>query len=166
MTVHVDLSPLIKFKERVLQKSGHVRVALKQWAAIYRGFIQERFDKYSKGGGNWRALSPVTIAGRRKGSGVSAVATILRDTGTLFVALDPGKLNPGAIEKHTAFGVTVGYGGSGSHPKGKMTIAKLAAIHDQGLGRMPQRQIIVGPDAKTLKLMTKAMDRALQHESK
>lgn len=161
MTVRVDMTPFLKFRDKIVSNAGFVKIALKQWAAIYRGFVQERFDKFSKGGGNWKPLAPSTIAGRRKGGGVGLVATILRDTNTLYAALDPGTLKPGAIEQHTNFGVTVGYGGGDRHPEGQVSIADIAGWHDQGTNRIPQRQIIVPPDDKTIRLMSNAMERAM-----
>lgn len=73
ITVKIKLRRLERFKSQVaadLQNStqGPVRKALKQWAVRYRSFLQERFDAYSKGGGDWPPLSPATIARRRSGS--------------------------------------------------------------------------------------------------
>lgn len=162
MSVKIDLSPLTKFTAVILGKTGAIKVMLKQWAAIYRGFVQERFDAHSKGGGDWKPLSPTTIAHRRKGKGIGAVATILRDTNTLYGALDPGRLKHGAIEKITEFGVKVGYGGGDKHPKGRATIANIAKWHDTGAGRLPQRKIIVPPNNTTLRLMIKTANKTLR----
>lgn len=35
-----------------------------QWAARYRSFAQQRFDRYSRGGGDWPPLKPGTIRAR------------------------------------------------------------------------------------------------------
>ena len=46
--------------------SGPVRDCLmEQWPATYFAAMSERFDRYAHGGGDWRALSPRTIMGRR-----------------------------------------------------------------------------------------------------
>jgi len=37
-----------------------------QWAAVYAGAMYERFDTYSKGGGDWPALASSTIWARRR----------------------------------------------------------------------------------------------------
>lgn len=161
MTVKVDLSPLIRLRDSLVNANASVRrFIMKQWAAIYRGYAQERYDRFSKGGGNWRPLSAKTIESRRKGKGSGPVATILRDTSTLHNALDPGQLSAGAIEENTDFGVRVGYGGGDRHPVGlqSATIANIAMWHDQGMGRNPKRQIIANPDDKTLKRMAKAVE--------
>lgn len=68
----IDLSGLRQFVNTVDaqlngQASGPVAVALKQWGFRYRSFVQERFDTFSKGGGDWPALALSTIRKRRKG---------------------------------------------------------------------------------------------------
>ncbi|HQU42143.1 MAG TPA: hypothetical protein PK867_05000 [Pirellulales bacterium] len=74
--VRVNLAPLIRFGEAIdrdLRQGGNgpIRAALKQWAAIYRGFLQERFDRLSKsgGGGEWAPLARSTILRRLAGRG-------------------------------------------------------------------------------------------------
>lgn len=79
---------------------------------------------------------------------------VLVDTGTLRRGLS---LNgPGNVREVFANGRFIGvrYGiAGGSHPKGKLTIGRLAAIHHTGAGRLPQRRIIVKPDAATIAAM-------------
>jgi hypothetical protein len=221
-TVRIELKDLEKFGAAVDEalanpnSSSPVRSALKQWAARYRGFARDRFDRYSKGGGDWPALAISTarrrkdIAKRRariqklqralsklKKSGASAsrlkkaraslekatrvantrrssaardkgrlvnaggVVSILRDTGTLFNALDPqftGK--PGALEHHMPFGVEVGYGGPGRYPDGA-TVADIASFHQEGGGRLPKREIVVAPPETVMVAMAADMERAL-----
>ena len=75
--VRVDLAPLIRYRGRIAQAlaggggdDNPVRRALRQWAAIYRAFLRERFDRFSRGGGEWKALAESTILARRaKGGG-------------------------------------------------------------------------------------------------
>ena len=113
-TVTIDLRPLREFKAAVEDggvstKYPQITRALKQWAARYRGFIRERFDIFSKGGGNWAPLAPATIAARRKGKKrKKAKPAILRDTGVLFAALSPTFGKPGQIQEIIKFGVEVG----------------------------------------------------------
>jgi len=155
--VHLELSGLERFRHEVSKPQGPIRDALRQWGHRYRTFVQRRFVKYSRGGGDWPPLKYK----RRRGS--RARAAILRDTGTLFRALDPvWRSNPGAIQQDLPFGIRVGYGGPHRHPKAGISIADLAAIHDQGLGRMPKRQIIVQPDNRTRAQMVSDMQRALK----
>ena len=72
-TVAVDLSGLHEFQEQVNaqlnhQQEGPITKAFKQWGARYRSYIKERFDIFSKGGGNWPPLSERTKKQRRKGN--------------------------------------------------------------------------------------------------
>lgn len=172
VTVKVDLEPLRRFNTELSRDlrgsgSGHIRAALKQWAVRYRSFVQERFDTFSKGGGDWPPLSPRTIAGRRKGRGsrrfAKGAVAILRDTGTLFGALSPtftGK--PGQLQEDIPFGVRVGYGGPHRYPSGgRATIADIAAFHQEGNSRLPKREIIVTPSERVLDQMAADMDRAI-----
>ena len=141
--------------------------AIKQWAVRYRSFIQERFVLFSRGGGDWAPLKPATIKRRRKGRGSGLIAAILRDTNTMFAALNPeftGK--PGAIQEKIPFGVRVGFGGPGRYSKrgkvGKATIADIASFHQRGAGHLPKREIIVEPSQKVVDLMAEDMRRALK----
>lgn len=181
--IEIDLSGLKKFQNQLdaglKQTSGPVHDALKQWAARYRSAMQERFDKFSKGGGNWAALAPSTIEGRRHGKGggfkrgkraaARAKATggggvsILRDTGTLFNTLDPQFTRaPGQLEERVPYGIRVGFGGPAKHPKGKATIVDIAVFHQFGMGRNPKREILIEPPANVLQLMVGDMERALK----
>lgn len=72
--VIVDFSGLKRFGQQVDDQLNHrttgpITKAFKQWGARYRSFIQERYDKYSKGGGDWPRLSWRTLVARRKGKG-------------------------------------------------------------------------------------------------
>lgn len=130
----------------------------KQWAVRYRAFVQDRFDRASKGDGTWPALSPVTIASRRRGG-----STILRDTGTLFAALAPiWQAPPGSINELIEGGVRVGFGGSSNHPAG-VTIAEIASFHQVGGGRLPRREIIVPVPASLLSTFANDLERALKN---
>ncbi len=160
--VKVDLKPLEKFADSIhkgLQNnSGPIRKAYKQWAARYRSFVQERFDRFGKGG-EWQDLAPSTKR-RRRGT----IFTILRDTSTMFGALDTlFSGQPGALEKKIPFGIRVGFGGPGRHKSGgKATIADIARFHQEGVGRLPQRLIIVDPDQRTVDGMAGDMLRAVE----
>lgn len=284
--VKIDLRELKKFDQDLAKglqnKSGPIGQALKQWGFRYRSFVQERFDKYSKGGGDWKPLADITKLRRRKGKkaagklrlrkfkkrtkgATKSVLTnkgksktvnidrhkggkkahntrtklrdlrrelvdtslrsdlspkqkrakvkrlmkrintvrkraakqhksarisrananirasnrkeisrwlkeskhsILRDTGTLFAALSPTFTNkPGAIEENIPFGIRVGYGGPARHTDGESksppTIADIASFHQNGVGRLPKREIIVAPDSKTIRGMIGDMERAV-----
>lgn len=168
--VKINLKPLMRLSNGVAEglrnptSAGFVRDAIKQWAARYRSFVQLRFARFSKGGGNWKPLASSTIKARRKGKRKGARrAAILRDTSTLFAALDPTfTKRPGQLEKNIPFGVRVGYGGPARHPKGKATIADIASFHQTGGPHLPQREIIVQPDTRTLNAMAEDMARAFR----
>mgnify|MGYP000988676903 CR=1 FL=1 len=178
--VKIDLSGLQKYADLVTASPppSEVVACLKQWAARYRAFAQQEFNRKSKGTG-WEPLKPATIARRRKGpnqagrrgkkslgmkaakAGVGNVA-ILRDTGLLFAALNPELNTRGGFERYPGgFAVTVGYGGPASHKKGRVSIADLAAIHHKGLGHVPPRPIIINPTAAIKAQMADDAQRAL-----
>lgn len=163
MTVKVDLRPLIDLKNMFALTSPRRRKIFKQWAFIYRTFVRRRFNIFSRGGGDWPALSSKTIAQRRTGPRVKKIGrriTILRDTGTMFAALSPRfRSSPGALEKMVTDGVVVGFGGVAKHPAGKATIADIAGFHDEGRGHLPQRRIIVDPDHKAIDRMRSVVVR-------
>jgi hypothetical protein len=95
-------------------------------------------------------------------TGFTGGYSILRDTGTMFLALTPVFANkPGALQEDIPFGVRVGYGGPGMHPQGKATIADIASFHQAGGRGRPKREIIVPPDQHTVELMSGDVDRAL-----
>lgn len=166
--VKVDFSDLIRWENVVAARAGAVKIGLRQWGVIYRASMQERFVKFSMGGGNWRRLRPATIRRRRQriaNTRFGRTASILRDTGTLFAALNP-VLSPGSKEEMTKFGILVGFGGAARHPGGRRTIKEIAEIHQSGLGRVPKREIIVKPDKATTDVMAAVMEKAVESEYK
>lgn len=147
-----DLSPL---KWLVKQFQGFLPDPLpKQWGVRYSAFLRRRFVRMS--GGGWTPLAESTKAARRlAGKG----AKILRDTGTLLSALTIG--HAGNLFKKIRGGVRFGFGGGASHPDGGATIAQIARWHDAGSGNLPQRQIVVEPDAKTIRGMAGDVKRSV-----
>ena len=70
--VKVNLESLERFRESLAADltgngTGPVRAAIKRWGRFYRTSMQERFVSESNGFGDWPALEPSTIAGRRAG---------------------------------------------------------------------------------------------------
>ncbi len=156
----------------------------KQWAFRYRGAMRERFDRFSKGGGDWEGLKASTIARRRHGGkgrfkrGRKALAkakeggggqvSILRDTGQLFTVLSAvfARL-PGQLERAIPFGILVGFGGSARKKTrggktGKATIAEIASYHQEGEGNLPQRKILVEPSQTVQNAMASDAERAMK----
>lgn len=71
-TVTIDLSKLVAFRKQVDDQLNHrqeggITKAFKQWGVIYRSFVKERFDIFSKGGGDWPPLKDTTKQARRVG---------------------------------------------------------------------------------------------------
>lgn len=156
--ITINLRGLRKFAGKVKDNSPVMNKIVKQWAVRYRSFIQERFVKYSRGGGNWPPLKAATLK-RRRGT----TAAILRDTGTLFSALAPTFQSlPGQHEKRIKFGVEVGYGGPHAHPSGAATVADIASFHQQGSGPLPKREIIVAPPQAVIDKMAKDAANAIK----
>jgi len=173
--VRLDLTRLLKFKQHLLAADagtpGYFAPLFLKWAARYLSFAAERFDKFSKGGGDWPPLKESTIRRRRgqrtkKERAASAKkkglrAAILVDTGTLKAALSPSFEAPGQVKDLIPRGVRVGFGGSAKHGGG-VTIAELAKYHDSGMGRNPKREIIVQPSDKVLHAMSDDLVTHLQ----
>lgn len=151
----IDLKPLQALVNKIQNGSDpRLQAVFKVWGRQYESFIRKRFIKLAKGGADadgysWPKLSPMTIAGRRKGKGKSGNVEILRDTGTLLNALTIGA--PGNHFNPLKDGFEYGFGGSAKHPSG-FTITDLAIAHDEGKGRLPERKILVPPDQETMTL--------------
>lgn len=160
--VRINLKPLQRFGDRFKKElkgtatSGPVADMKKQWAMRYRSFAQLRFDKASKGDGTWPPLKASTIAGRRKGS-----STILRDTNTMFSALNPVFTSqPGALQKGIPWGIRVGFGGPARHPSSNVSVADIASFHHFGKGVLPVRKILVSPPQSVVNQMVTDAERA------
>ena len=191
MPVRVNLKPLERFASSVqaaLAQGGSnspMRKAIRQWGVICRAWTLERFDKFSKGGGDWDKLKPSTIRGRRKGKGRKVKTTtggkgkarnvaqgtvaILADTGTLKGALEPTiDRSSGALELFIENGIRVGYGGQARHESGDGTIAMIARVHQTGNPgkNLPARPIIVDPPESVVQDMADVTERALGLEWK
>lgn len=181
MIVRVDTSGLEKYKKLVA--GGFMRDVLTLWAKRYRADQQERFDKFSKGGGDWPPLAQSTIEGRRhggkggykrgKGAMEAAVAggggqvSILRDTNTLFMVLDPSfSGRPGQLQEFTDDGVRVGFGGPGRYPDGSASVADIARFHDEGGGRLPQRKLLDEPTQETRDGMRQDLERGCERAAR
>jgi len=154
---------LYKVLAAVGSGSSHPRVRemYKTWTRIYRTYIHERFQTYSRGGGDWPPLAKRTVD-RKKSS------LILIETRTLINAVDPGKYNaPGSYARQQGQGIVIGYGGSVVHPTAaksgrSFTIAQIAEFHHDGGPRLPRRRIIVGPDRETVLAVTKEVNLTMR----
>jgi hypothetical protein len=168
LRVEINVEPMRMFRSKLRDSmsSGPVRDMYTQWAARMRSFWRERYDKYSKGGGDWKRLEPETVKRRKAGKDGNKTASILRDTNTLYRALHPKIQQPGRYTERGPAFIIIGYGGSGIHPDAGVTIQKVAMWHQMGMGNNPTRKIIVDPDQKTRDGMIKDGNRALAKLSK
>lgn len=183
--VTLNIRPLLKFDRAVMAglkggaQSNEIRRGFKQMAVVFRAWAKERFSTFSRGGGDWAALKPSTVARRKKGKArklsmtrggktrtktVSAgTVSILYDTKTLFGGLDP-TFNPskGAMQKDIPFGIRVGFGGAARHPKGKgASIADIAGFHQAGNTNMRPREIVVVPPLSKQNEFARILEDAL-----
>lgn len=81
-----------------------------------------------------------------KGLNTGGSVSILRDTGTLFNALSIS--SPANIMRRKGPVFEFGIGGNMTHPKGNLTLGRLASYHQNGgaiPNRPPQRRILVSP---------------------
>jgi len=162
----------------------------RQWSARVSAYTLRRFDQFSRGGGNWPALTTGTVRGRRGGrSKVSARSSslartrdgglvnagknvsILKDTGTLRNALRLG--SPGNASRDIKDGIEYGIAGGpatirvGSESIGKApTVGQIARWHQDGAGDNPKRLIVVRPDAATLRAMRKYLIDGMRRQRK
>lgn len=151
--VNLNIDDFKRFQREIRTGTGRFEMGLRMAVIRYRTFIQRRYNRFSRGGGDWAPLKS------REGS-------ILRDTNTLFTALSP-TFEPiaGSLNKPIPFGFEVGYGGSASHGGDGPTIVQLAIWHQTGAGYLPAREIIVVPDVSTAKAMARDMERALNSDN-
>jgi len=107
----------------------------------------------------------LTEPGSPEASIVLGMVTILIDTGTLMATLSPKLGRPGQYENHIPYGIQVGFGGPGQHPKGKATIADIAVFHQFGRGHNPVREILVDPSADASAIMEHVFSDALRKQA-
>lgn len=159
----VNTNPLRRLKKVLgMGDSSHPAVTemYKRWAKIYKGFLHTRFKAASTGNGTWKPLSTRTI--KRKKSSL-----ILIETRTLIDAVNPEMDNaPGSFMQRTGFVLEVGYGGSAVHPtsaknRRRITVEQIAGFHQKGVGKLPQRRIVVGPDKPTIALVTAEINKTV-----
>lgn len=228
--VIVNTAPLTKLKQQlgsVSRTEGHPAWASMrtQWGRRIEAFTRRRFDRYSKGGGDWPPLALRTVNARRRAGSTSPFAgkkitrrngldgvtnnsgrrlvaqavardttrgggivrttrraAILVNTGTLKAAITIGvqgnlfRSIPGGVRygieggmSRTARKVTTttpGKNGKRRHKSvaaslsGRATLGQIAKWHQTGAGRLPKREIVVRPDAETVKGMEGDLSRA------
>ena len=141
----LNLSPLLNWS-RGVGRGPAWDAMYKQWGIRYLAFTRRRFRTFAAGGGDWKPLSPFTIA-RRRNKNKSSIK-ILRDTGVLFNGMT---LNgPGNLYRRKKLFLDVGFGGSDQHNNDNITISQIAEAHQRGGGRLPRREILAMPDDGTI----------------
>ena len=134
------------------------------YKALEQGDVtEEQFETRIKG-----ARRKVAKAKEKYEAGDMDVS-ILRDTNTLFEALDPsGSGRPGSLQEWIPYGIRIGYGGSQTHPSGNgaVTIADIAAFHQVGGTRLPKREIVVEPPPEVMEAMREDAIRGLDQFAK
>ena len=130
---------------------------------VYSQFNQRKFDKNSRGGGDWAPLKMSTVEkkatargrSRAKGRGgrrkrrkfkYANPFLILKDKGHLRNALSIGKR--GSMRKYTSNMAVVGMSSTARHKSSKMTYHELAVHHSKN-----GRSVFSMPDKPTERLM-------------
>ena len=163
----IDLTKFKQLQERTGSRHPNMIEFKKRAAQKYRSFLFTRFDRFSRGGGNWPATRRSDTRKRRRGRPIKGVdgrkrnAFILRDTHTLMKSLSPVFRNlPGQYQRLVGKSIEVGIRG-GKHPKAKITVGELAEIHQLGLG-VRVRKIVVQPDAATRSLLVADLKKTIK----
>ena len=158
VTAAFRLRNLLKLRKMLKETGGVVASAERELSDIYTQFVLKRFDRLSKSGGgsDWPDISEVTKLAKKS-------SAILVDTRIMRLGIAQGITSHktvGARGASMRFAVTT----TAAHPKAKMPIKDLAAIHQLGLGRVKQRKIVVAPDTATKKRMATSVIRHLKKE--
>lgn len=159
--VEFRLGRLNNLEQELKRPRGPVKRALDTWERLYGAFIVARFDRFSRGTGNWRKLKPATIR-RKRSSAILVDRRILR----------LGLAAKGGVRALGRDGLTLrfGFGNKSRHParrgRSKLTIADIATIHHAGLGRVPARKILVAPGPAVRRQMIETMITACKETMK
>jgi hypothetical protein len=170
LTFRIDVEPLTRFLSDFAAALGqgtsnpHVRNGLTGAQGEYFGAMRERFVAQSSGGGEWQELAGTTQRQRQR-QGFNPSRPILTRLAVLFTAMRPGA--PGSASEWGSNSLRAGFGGPAVHPgygdrPASLTIGDLALIHQEGRGRVPQRRVLVEPQAVTLGNMRQPLAAAVQ----
>ncbi len=142
------------FVNRSTTVNAFSRQLVRAWIIIYLADMTRRFQKNSRGGGDWPKIKASTA--EQKGNSL-----ILIEMGKLKKALQMGA--PGSLVKFLSntIGAEVGFSNA-SHSKG-ISYNKLARIHQNGEGKNPKREILVPPSPQAVQQMVKATQVAISN---
>lgn len=135
--INVKLGQVEKTLDKINKAADNIeknkKVLFLKWAILGFKDIQQHFKDQSGPDGRWERLSPATIRMRRKGKGKGS-AKVLQNTGSLRNSLRPG-VGMKDFERNRLI---------------LFTNIPYARKHDEGLGRMPQREFMwLSKDAKS-----------------
>lgn len=162
-TIEINLGGKLGRAQKLAESNtAMMREIIQAWTRIYTAFIRRRFVKASRGDGTWPDLAPSTKARRRKGrKGKADAVAILRNTGLLFSQLAPNIEQLTRYVTGNNFAAYATYGGLQKYPGGKVTVTDVMAFHQEGGPNLPQRKILVPPDAKTKEQMARSAKRII-----
>lgn len=163
--VRINIDPLRRFSaglnNQIAGAPGPVSEMFERIGIRLLAFFGKRYDRLSRGGGEWAPLAPSTIAGRRKGPRVQGArrsraavealrrrgvrtagrAAILKDRGQLRQAMNVGAA--GNTLRRVRGGIVVGIGGEQIHDvESGLSFRRLAQIHHNGEGNVPKRTLV------------------------
>lgn len=117
------------------------------WSRTYLLFIRKRFIAAARGNGTWRPLAPATVQARRRKR--RGRVLILRDTDLMFENVTPEftQVYMG-VQNKPKFSATIKPGENAQYPDGK-SVREVMLYHQLGGPNLPQRKVIVPPDAAT-----------------
>lgn len=153
--IRLNFSSFHKLRDALASKSGAVGEAYAECIRLYRVYLWERFNKYSRGGGNWKGLRPGTLRAKlAKGF----PRDILVRTRILQSVMKP---TASARIIKTGKGIRLIFGGGKRYPNGT-SVAVVMDAHDKGGGNLPKRQILVKPTGQVLRNMAIIQERGMQ----
>jgi phage gpG-like protein len=153
--VRVNIQGIQRLRKRLTQNPSLMQKVREAWLLLFRSFSRLRFDRFSKGGGDWPRLAASTLRRRRRGRN----AAILRDTGRLFASFNPSLGDQGSIRSlDKPLGVEVFLGGT--------PLSTIASYHDAGNPpHLPQRELLVMPPQSELDKMAAVAKKIVTDEA-
>ena len=137
----------VKYVQRATSPNSYTRQLIRAWVIIYLADMQRRFNKNSRGGGDWKAIKRSTA--QQKGNDL-----ILVQIGKLKNALQLWALGNKMVILGSELAAEVGFSNA-MHDK-KLSFNQLARIHQNGEGNVPAREILVPPSQKAMRAMVRA----------
>lgn len=151
--MRVVLTGVKRVQRALSHPTGPMRKALDESATVYAAAMAKRFDRYSRGSGDWPDIKPETK--RRKRS-----SRILVDKRYMRLGLQQA-IVLASYSPRVAMRFTFNRRGR-RHPEARMSIGDLLTIHHLGLGNnLAARRILDAPDQPTRARITGKINRAM-----